>query len=155
MTEVTREVAQKVLDTVNPGLVSGIGKPIPGQMCVEAAVCFALGLPHGDEPDCVAPSLRTFKIGLNDLNWSSNQARTDGLQELALLQLGSKGNLDEVEFIRRVVMLVINKYLPPILRKINLNEEADACEKADNLKAAADAAVLLLVLLCCCCLCCC
>ena len=140
MTEVTREVAQKVLDTVNAGLVEGIGKPIPGQMCVEAAVCFALGLPHGDEPDCVAPSLRALKINLNDLKWSSNQSRTDGLRELALLQLGSKDNLDEVEFVRRVVLLVINKYLPPVLRKINLNKEADTCEKADNLKAARAAA---------------
>ena len=76
MTAITREVAQKVLDTVNAGLVAGIGKPIPGQMCVEAAVCFALGLPHGDNPDCVAPSFRALKIGLNDLSWSSNQART-------------------------------------------------------------------------------
>ena len=133
MTQITREIAQKVLNTVDAGLTKGIGKSIPGQMCVEAAVCFALGLPHGDEPDCVAPSLRALKIRLNDLDWSCNQARAKGLRELALLQLGSKENLDEVEFVKRVAMLVVNKYLPPILRKVNLEVEADACEQAANL----------------------
>ena len=133
MTQITREIAQKVLNTVDAGLTKGIGESIPGQMCVEAAVCFALGLPHGDEPDCVAPSLRALKIRLNDLDWSCNQARAKGLRELALLQLGSKENLDEVEFVKRVAMLVVNKYLPPILRKVNLEVEADACEQAANL----------------------
>ena len=133
MTQITREIAQKVLNTVDAGLTKGIGESIPGQMCVEAAVCFALGLPHGDEPDCVAPSLRTLKIRLNDLGWSCNQARAKGLRELALLQLGSKKNLDEVEFVKRVAMLVVNKYLPPILRKVNLEVEADACGQAANL----------------------
>ena len=116
-------------------------------MCVEAAVCFALGLPHGDKPDCVAPSLRALKIRLNDLDWSCNQARAKGLRELALLQLGSKENLDEVEFVKRVAMLVVNKYLPPILRKVNLEVEADACEQAANLADTCTAAV------CCCCCC--
>ena len=43
MTQITREIAQKVLNTVDAGLTKGIGESIPGQMCVEAAVCFALG----------------------------------------------------------------------------------------------------------------
>jgi hypothetical protein len=30
-------IATKVLEVVDAGLVSGVGKPIPGQMCVEAA----------------------------------------------------------------------------------------------------------------------
>ena len=49
MTQITREIAQKVLNTVDAGLTKGIGKSIPGQMCVEAAVCFALGLPPADK----------------------------------------------------------------------------------------------------------
>lgn len=46
--EMTREIAMKVRDTVDAGLVKGQGKPTPGAMCVEAAVCYAMGLPHGD-----------------------------------------------------------------------------------------------------------
>jgi hypothetical protein len=134
--EITQKSAQKVLDTVNAGLVYGIGRPIPGQMCVEAAVCYAMGLPHSDRPPCVSPALRDLKIRLNDADWSSNLARTNGLRELALLQLGTAGVLDEVEFVKRVTLLVINKYLPPMLRKVNLSQEADACEQAKDLAAA-------------------
>ena len=79
----TREVAKRVLDTVDAGLVQGMGVAKPGKMCVEAAVCYALGLPHGDNPDCVAPALRALKIRLNDASWSSNQARAKGLRRLA------------------------------------------------------------------------
>src|SRR5690349_19890033 len=103
MNRINLEVARKVLTVVDAGLVHGVGKPIPGQMCVEAAVCFALDLPHGDDPKCVAPSLRHLKIRLNDSNWSSNEARAKGLRRLALIQLGSAGVLDEQEFARRVV----------------------------------------------------
>jgi hypothetical protein len=138
--EITQEIAQKVLDTVNAGLVQGKGKPFPGKMCVEAAVCFAMGLPHDDNPPCVSPALRVLKIKLNDAGWSSELTRANGLRELALLQLGTAGVLDEKEFIQRIALLVINKYLPPVLRKINLNQEADACEQAKDLVTARDAA---------------
>jgi hypothetical protein len=68
---ITAEVAQKVLDVVDAGLVRGVGEPVPGQMCVEAAVCYALGLPHGDDPACVSSALRGLKIRLNDSSlWS-------------------------------------------------------------------------------------
>jgi hypothetical protein len=139
--EITQEIAQKVLDTVNAGLVKGLGKAIPGKMCVEAAVCYAMGLPHDDNPPCVSPVLRGLKIKLNDAEWSSKRVRANGLRELALLQLGTDGVIDEVEFAKRLALVVINKYLPSMLRKINLNREADACEKAKDLvAAAADAA---------------
>ena len=73
--EITEAIARKVLEVVDAGLVSGLGQPAPGKMCVEAAVCFALGLPHDDDPKCVAPSLRSLKIRLNDAQWSSKEAR--------------------------------------------------------------------------------
>jgi hypothetical protein len=138
--EITQEIAQKVLNTVNAGLVYGLGNPIPGQMCVEAAVCYAMGLPHSANPPCVSPALRDLKIVLNDSNWSSNLARTNGLRKLALLQLGTDGVLDEVEFAKKLSLLVINNYLPPILRKVNLSQEADACEQAKDLVTARNAA---------------
>ena len=115
-TEITREIAIKVLDVVDAGLVSGMGTPEPGAMCVEAAVCFALGLPHSDDPKCVSPALRSLKIALNDKWWSSEQARAKGLRRLAVAQLGSAGVLDDLEFANRCADLAIRKMVPLALR---------------------------------------
>ena len=148
--EITREVAAKVLSVVDAGLVKGVGVAIPGQMCVEAAVCYAFGLPHGDAPQCVSPALRTFKIKLNDANWSSEKARANGLRRLALVQLGSAGHLDEKEFARRIVDLAIRKAVPSALRiaasvhkdpthQAALMAAAERCEKEGTRQAANDA----------------
>jgi len=115
-TLITEAIAIKVRDTVDAGLVRGVGKPVPGQMCVEAAVCYALGLPHGDDPLCVSPALRRLKISLNDRAWSSRQARAQGLRRLALAQLGSRGVLDDREFMRLVAEMTIRVSVPSALR---------------------------------------
>ena len=112
MIEIRREHAEKVVELIGHGLVSGLGNPTPGEMCVEAVVCHALGLPHGDDPGCVSPSLRRLKIRLNDAPWSSNQARAHGLRRLALAQLGSQGAIDESVFRQRVVEMTIRKVVP-------------------------------------------
>jgi hypothetical protein len=114
--QITRAHAEKVVDLLQHGLVSGLGKQKPGGMCVEAVVCFALGLPHGDDPGCVSQPLRRLKIRLNDSFWSSNQARANGLRRLAVAQLGSAGVLDDREFVRRVVEMTIRKAVPVGLR---------------------------------------
>lgn len=148
-TTITPEIAAKVLRTVDKGLSSGLGTRKPGQMCVEAAVCYALGLPHGDEPPCVAPALRSLKIRLNDANWSSKTARARGLRRLAIAQLGSE-SLDQVEFVKRVALLTVNKAVPIALRaaaslhpnekhKQSLEQAALNCEQAQD-NAAANAA---------------
>src|SRR6478609_6915619 len=116
MIEITREIATKVRDVIDAGLVSGVGIAEPGKMCVEAAVCYALGLPHGDDPGCVAEPLRRLKIRLNDARWSSEQARAKGLRRLALTQLGSAGVLDHQDFRRRVVKMTIQRAVPYALR---------------------------------------
>jgi len=41
--EINEEVASRVLTVVDQGLCKGVGRRIPGQMCVEAALCYALG----------------------------------------------------------------------------------------------------------------
>ena len=107
--EITREVAAKVLNVVDAGLVKGVGEPVAGQMCVEAAVNYALGRDHGDDPGCVSQAVRALKIRLNDANWSSNTARSKGLRRLALAQLGSLGTVDDQDFANRVVKLAIQK----------------------------------------------
>ena len=50
---ITIEQARRVLEIVDAGLIKGLGVAEPGKMCVEAAICYALGLPHGDNPGCV------------------------------------------------------------------------------------------------------
>lgn len=116
MLKLTKRHARKVLKVVDTGLCYGKGEPIPGQMCVEAAVCFALGEPFSDEPSCVSPTLRQLKINLNDKAWSSNQARAKGLRRIAIAQLGTKDTLDEIEFMRRVAKTTIQKTVPAAIR---------------------------------------
>lgn len=134
MNKATRETAEKVIELLGHGLTSGKGKPIPGQMCVEAAVCYAMGLPHGDEPVCVSPAIRAFKIRLNDSNWSSNTARAEGMKRLAIAQLNSAGAVDDKEFAKRCVDLAIRKIVPFALREAARvhpkQEHKDALETA-------------------------
>lgn len=148
--EINEAVAANILNLVDQGLVKGVGKPIPGQMCVEAAVCYALGLPHGDDPRCIAQSLRSLKIKLNDSAWSSKEARSQGLRRLALAQLGSKDNLDEVEFTKSCSTLAIKIMAPIALRaaasiqknekhKHALNDAANRCEKEGTRQSALEA----------------
>ena len=63
---IDEQLCSKVIKMVDKGLTRGQGSPIPGQMCVEAAVCYAMGLPHSDSPPCVGRAVRSFKIDLND-----------------------------------------------------------------------------------------
>lgn len=107
--KLTASLASKVLEVVDAGLSSGLGSASPGSMCVEAAVCYAYGEPHTDQPRCVLPEIRNFKISMNDseiwYNLAANDAeskhvldveqlakkyRADGLRRLAIVQLGSK-----------------------------------------------------------------
>ena len=151
--EITREIAIKVRDTVDAGLVKGVGIQVPGQMCVEAAVCYAMGLPHSDEPPCVSPAIRQLKIQLNDSAWSSDKARGAGMRRLALAQLGSAGVVADVDFVRRVVEMTIRRFIPIALRaaasihplaehKVAMEKAAVQCEQASTLdcEAAAQAA---------------
>jgi hypothetical protein len=97
------------------GLSNGVGKR-DGQMCIEAAICTVLGLPHGDDPGCVARSVRSFKIALNDKRWSSPEARAAGLRDLGLAQLGSLGVVNDKEFVTRLVKKEIQVLLPKMIR---------------------------------------
>jgi hypothetical protein len=122
-TKINKEMARKVLKIVDSGLVSGMGVAEPGKMCVEAAVCYAMGLPHSDNPPCVGESVRHFKIALNDCRWSSNEARTKGMRKLAIAQLGSN-EIDQKKFIERVGFECITKILPVIIKNA-LEEDKD------------------------------
>ena len=111
----TEALAKKILETVDAGLSMGRGNPVPGQMCVEAAVCYAMGLPHGDSPACVGWAVREFKIVLNDRrHWVSSSSRAEGLRALAIAQLGSN-EIDQVEFCKRVAVKTVQTLLPEVL----------------------------------------
>jgi hypothetical protein len=116
---VTLDIAKKVLDIVDQGLVRGLGKKQPGKMCVEAAVCYAYDLPHSDKPPCVEPGVRNFKIVLNDASWSSNAARAAGMRRLAVAQLGSAGVVDFFAFQKGIQKIAVGKILPQVLRDLS------------------------------------
>lgn len=115
--QITRELATRVRNVVDVGLVKGLGTPEPGKMCVEAAVCYAMGLPHSDEPSCVSSAIRSVKITLNDSAWSSTQTRAKGMRRLAIAQLGSAGVINDVEFSKRLAVLCVKTVVTMALKK--------------------------------------
>jgi len=138
---------EKFVDLLGHGLVSGIGIQEPGKMCIEAAWCCALGLPHGDDPGCVGAAVRAYKICLNDARWSSNAARAKGMLRLGIAQIGSD-TLDQNEFRHRLVETLIRRIVPIALRAAAsrnpahadaLNDAALRCEQ-EGTRAAAIAA---------------
>jgi hypothetical protein len=146
--KLTKRHARKVLEVVDAGLVHGMGEPEPGKMCVEAAVCYALGLPHGDDPPCVGKAVREFKIRLNDAQWSSDKARAKGMRRVAIAQLGSD-EIDQRAFAKIVALETVRQILPIVLRnaarkipahKAALLKAAKDCANAAALAAAGDAA---------------
>ncbi|HVM91181.1 MAG TPA: hypothetical protein VMT67_00135 [Terriglobales bacterium] len=131
---------KKILALVDQGLSHGLGKPEPGKMCVEAAVCSVLEGRHGDDPACVGSAVREFKINLNDQNWSTNAARAAGLRRLAIAQLGSD-TISQEDFVAALALGTVTEILPLVLPA---GKERDRCAAATTLKearSAADAAV--------------
>jgi hypothetical protein len=136
----------KLSNIIDKGLVRGLGKPVAGECCVEAAVCLALGLPHSDNPPCVSAAIRTYKITLNNSDWSSNAARATGMKRLAIAQLGSN-TIDETIFVKELTRLTIRTIVPIALRaaasihpkaahKEKLEAAAIDCENSPNANAA-------------------
>ena len=125
------------------GLSNGLG--VQGsQVCIEAAICETLGLPHGDDPGCVGAAVRAFKISLNDSRWSSPKARAEGMRDLGLAQLGSKDSVNDVEFVKRLSEKLIRVLVPKLFRQIFPENgvclaAADRCEKEGTLDAASAA----------------
>jgi hypothetical protein len=99
------------------GLSNGLGKQ-GGQVCIEAAICETLGLSHGDDPKCVAESVRAYKIRLNDAAWSSPKARANGLRDLGIAQLGSKGVIDDLKFSQAIAEKTIRVIIPKLFREV-------------------------------------
>jgi len=148
--KITKRDARRVLRVVDAGLVNGLGKPEPGHMCVEAAICYALGYEHDDQPQCVAACIRRYKIRINDAKWSSDEARTKGMRRAAIAQLGSSG-INQREWADYVIEQVIRRILPLSLRRAaekhkdkthaeRLIEAALRCENEGTRESARNAA---------------
>ena len=134
---------EKFDSILSKGLSHGLGNP-DSQVCIEAAICQTLGLPHGDDPGCVSVAVRYFKIKLNDSEWSSPAARAKGLRDLGIAQLGSKGVVDDYEFSKLVAEKTIRILVPKIFRLVFSDNEiclaaALRCEQ-EGTEAAANAA---------------
>jgi hypothetical protein len=123
------------------GLCRGVGNR-NGQMCVEAAICAVLDLPHGDDPECVEPAIRSYKIRLNDSGWSSAHARAEGLRDLGIAQIGSRGVVDGRVFAKRMADKTIRVLLPILVRETErfstnrLMDLADRCEREGSRETA-------------------
>jgi hypothetical protein len=122
------------------GLSCGMGTQ-GSQVCIEAAICETLGMKHSDNPKCVASSVRSFKIALNDKKWSSPQARAEGLRDLGIAQLGSLGVVDNNEFRKKLAELFIRELIPTLFREVFPNKPealkaADECEKLGTRESA-------------------
>ena len=132
--ELNVELAQKLLCVVDAGLPSGLGKARPGQMCLEAAICYVLGEPHGDSPSCVHPVMRGHHIRLNDARWSTDTARAAGLRDLSVAQLGSQ-TVDAQKWLAYVIEQTIRRIVPRAMR-------AAASMQKEPHKSAMEAAAL-------------
>jgi hypothetical protein len=131
---ITIELVEKLIDTVSYGLSSGLGLPEPGKMCVEAAVCYAYGIPHSDNPPCVGAAVREYKIRLNDSNWSTNKARGEGMLALSIAQLNSN-ILDQKEFSRKIVLKTINTIIADLAKEYAPKLEGDLRTVTDFVEA--------------------
>ena len=130
---------KKYDEILSKGLSRGLGNR-KGTMCIEAAICAALDLPHGDDPGCVIRSARLFKIQLNDSKeWSSEKARASGLRNLGLAQLGSLGIVNNVEFVS-VLSKKITKIMIPKLENSGYRNTHFAIDYADKAVIYADKA---------------
>lgn len=130
---ITLERAKKVLAVVDKGLIAGIGEPIPGEMCVEAAVAYAFGEKHTDQPKCVAPFIRSIKIDMNDEgDWSSPQNRASGLRRVAIAQLGTAGKITETQFWTEVTRLLHPKLMKEVESILNSWPKGDDLRSIEN-----------------------
>lgn len=97
--ELNQELVDRIQYVVGKGLSCGLGDRALGKMCVEAAICYSLGLPHNDNPECVYDDLRHIKININDEPWSNKQVRAKGMVRAAIAQLGTAATMTRSQLV--------------------------------------------------------
>ena len=137
-------VIQKFDAILTRGLCSGIGKP-NAQMCIEAAITQALGLPFSDDPECVARAVRRYKIAINDsAHWKSPASRAEALRDIGIAQIGSRGVVDDREFAKRLAAKTARVLIPALFRDMLSHDArcmaaADRCEREGTVEALREA----------------
>lgn len=123
----------RLLQIVDVGLIGEIGNGIPGEMCIESAVNYALGGDTArDDPPCVYEDLRYLKIKFNDMGvWTSPDTRAAALRRLGVAQLGTNSGKFKKDKFNIHVMRSFIQYTLPIAAKIALKELATLIPKAD------------------------
>jgi len=131
--KVCTTVACHIVNLVDKGLIGGmVGKPIPGQMCVEAVVSFAMREERlNDKPKCVHPFVRNLKIELNDHDgWDDDADRAAGLRKLSIAQLGSVGHFRKATFTKLLRAEFKKVVRRPVQKPILVKNEAEAIKAA-------------------------
>lgn len=134
MIENIEVVRSKLTEIVSAGLVKGLGTPEPGKLCLEAAICLALGEAHGDKPSCVAAPDNAFAIRLQDAYPGTPEERAKLFLPLGLAQLGTAGT-DRKPWAKLLVEGTIRKVLPMWLRNA-AEKQSDKTHRAALLAAA-------------------
>jgi hypothetical protein len=116
--EITEQIARKVLRTVDAGVTTCLGVRVPGHMGVQAAVCYAMDEPHGDEPSCVAEPVRGCVLDLSAYFAGTSMPRSKALRRIAIAQLGTAGTLDDWTFINKLNQAMVGKMLSKCLRMV-------------------------------------
>ena len=95
---ITKQLCQNALCIIDRGLSNGIQSD--GKVCIEYAISIASGTPEDkDGPTCVHPSLRSFKINLNDGYIYDDEAhRAKVLRRIGIAQLGTNKGFSWVKF---------------------------------------------------------
>ncbi len=114
---ITPDAVTKLDELLARGLKSGNGTA-GGRMCIEEAICLAMGEPFSDRPTCVDSAVREYSMRLNDSKWSSAEARAAGMRDLAIAQLGSNGVVSAPAFMVRLAELTIRELLPALFRSL-------------------------------------
>jgi hypothetical protein len=114
-------------------------------MCIEAAITQSCGLPFGDDPVCVEPDVRSFKIRLNDSRrWVNDASRAAGMFDLGIAQLGSRGLVDPRAFRNQMQEQTNRQLIPALFREIftantathkRCRAAADRCENEGTTEA--------------------
>ena len=115
--EINEALARKVLDVVDAGLVKGMGVPEPGKMCVEAAVNYAMGAPHGDQPTCVAAdptraNAESAKAAASAAPASANAASASAASASAAYAAADALDTSLATFCEAVVQILIDMNAP-------------------------------------------